>query len=168
MSRLKALIEQQPDLTLDEVICAMRKHKVPSSRTAVWRFFQRHKITFKKSPNLFAPAYAREGRGASFNPLCTCMRACARGAVRSSLRSRRSRRRRFAGAVAPCEQPHHEAGHTTAPDHIRFPLASTGVFHTRLTHLNIANICAKSRTASQKIIPLLSAQAEFFRRLNSP
>jgi hypothetical protein len=100
MSRLKALIEQQPDLTLDEVICAMRKHKVPSSRTAVWRFFQRHKITFKKSPNLFAPAYAREGRGASFNPLCTCMRACARGAVRSSLRSRRSRRRRFAGAVA--------------------------------------------------------------------
>jgi hypothetical protein len=69
---------------------------------------------------------------------------------------------------APCEQPHHEAGHTTAPDHIRFPLASTGVFHTRLTHLNIANICAKSRTASQKIIPLLSAQAEFFRRLNSP
>ncbi len=36
-------------MTLDEVVCAMRKHKIRDSRTAVWRFFQRHKITFKKS-----------------------------------------------------------------------------------------------------------------------
>jgi transposase len=43
---LLALIEDEPDLTLDEVLSAMRKHKVPGSRTAVWRFFQRHKITF--------------------------------------------------------------------------------------------------------------------------
>jgi hypothetical protein len=35
-------------LTLDEVVCAMRKRKLSGSRTAVWRFFQRHKITFKK------------------------------------------------------------------------------------------------------------------------
>jgi hypothetical protein len=27
----------------------MRQHKIAGSRTAVWRFFQRHKITFKKS-----------------------------------------------------------------------------------------------------------------------
>ncbi|HYV74541.1 MAG TPA: hypothetical protein VFB24_09815 [Candidatus Binatia bacterium] len=46
---LLALIEVEPDLTLDEVLCAMRKHKVPGSRTAVWRFFQRYKIAFKKS-----------------------------------------------------------------------------------------------------------------------
>ena len=46
---LLALIEEQPDLTLDEVVSAMRRHQVPGSRTAVWRFFQRHKITFKKS-----------------------------------------------------------------------------------------------------------------------
>jgi transposase len=46
---LLALVEEQPDLTLDEVICAMHRHKIPGSRTAVWRFFQRHKITFKKS-----------------------------------------------------------------------------------------------------------------------
>lgn len=45
---LLALIEEQQDLTLDEVVSAMRKHKIPGSRTAVWRFFQRHKITFKK------------------------------------------------------------------------------------------------------------------------
>src|SRR5580700_9863501 len=46
---LLALIEVEPDLTLDEVICAMRENKIPGSRTAVWRFFQRHKITFKKT-----------------------------------------------------------------------------------------------------------------------
>jgi hypothetical protein len=33
---LMALIEDEPDLTLDEVLSAMRKHKVPGSRTAVW------------------------------------------------------------------------------------------------------------------------------------
>ena len=54
---LLALIEEQADLTLDEVICAMRKHRIAGSRTAVWRFFQRHKITFKKKP-------ARGGAGA--------------------------------------------------------------------------------------------------------
>ena len=54
---LLALIDEQPDLTLDEVVSAMRRHKVPGSRTAVWRFFQRHKITFKKSA-------ARGGAGA--------------------------------------------------------------------------------------------------------
>src|SRR5574337_890534 len=54
---LLALIDGQPDLTLDEVVSAMRRHKVSGSRTAVWRFFQRHKITFKKSA-------ARGGAGA--------------------------------------------------------------------------------------------------------
>lgn len=54
---LLGLIEERPDLTLDEVVLAMRKHKVSGSRTAVWRFFQRHKITFKKKP-------ARGGAGA--------------------------------------------------------------------------------------------------------
>ena len=33
---------EQPDLTLDEVVLAMRKHKIPGGRTAVWRFFKRH------------------------------------------------------------------------------------------------------------------------------
>ena len=43
------VIEQQPDLTLDEVILAMRKHKIPGSRTAVWRFFRRTRSRSKKS-----------------------------------------------------------------------------------------------------------------------
>jgi transposase len=46
---LLALVEAQPDLTLDEVVAIMRRNRVPGSRTAVWRFFQRHQITFKKS-----------------------------------------------------------------------------------------------------------------------
>jgi transposase len=54
---LLAVLDEQPDLTLDEVIAVMRRNKVPGSRTAVWRFFQRHKITFKKSS-------ARGGTGA--------------------------------------------------------------------------------------------------------
>ena len=54
---LLALIELEPDLTLDEVVGVMRELKIPGSRTAVWRFFQRHKITFKKKP-------ARGGAGA--------------------------------------------------------------------------------------------------------
>jgi transposase len=54
---LLALIEVEPDLTLDEIVWAMRKQEIPGSRTAVWRFFHRRKITFKKKP-------ARGGAGA--------------------------------------------------------------------------------------------------------
>jgi transposase len=59
---LLALIEAQPDLTLDEVVSTMHKRRIAGSRTAIWRFFQRHKITFKKKP---ARGGARaRGRGA--------------------------------------------------------------------------------------------------------
>jgi hypothetical protein len=58
---LLALIEERPDLTLDEAICAMRKCKIRGSRTAVWRFFQRHKITFKKSPACGGAGTGRRG-----------------------------------------------------------------------------------------------------------
>jgi transposase len=60
---LLALIDKHPDLTLDEVICAMRKCEIPGSRTAVWRFFQRHKITFKKSPARGGAGARRRGAG---------------------------------------------------------------------------------------------------------
>ena len=56
------LLALEPDLTLDEVVCAMHKHKIPGSRTAVWRFFQRHKITFKKK--LVRGRAAARGRSA--------------------------------------------------------------------------------------------------------
>jgi transposase len=54
---LLGLIDAQPDLTLDEVVSAMRKRRIAGSRTAVWRFFQRHKISFIKKR-------ARGGAGA--------------------------------------------------------------------------------------------------------
>jgi transposase len=62
---LLALVGDQPDLTLDEVVCAMRKHKIPGSRTAVWRFFDRHKITFKKKPARGGAGARGRGAGAS-------------------------------------------------------------------------------------------------------
>jgi transposase len=61
---LLGLIDKQPDLTLDEVVFAMRKHKIPGSRTAVWRFFQRHKITFKKKPACGGAGARGRGAGA--------------------------------------------------------------------------------------------------------
>lgn len=54
---LLGLIADQPDLTLNEVVSAMRKRRIRGSRTAVWRFFERHRITFKKK-------LARGGAGA--------------------------------------------------------------------------------------------------------
>lgn len=62
---LLALIEEQPDLTLDEVVSTMRKHKILGSRTAVWRFFQRHKITFKKKPTRGGAGAPGRGAGTS-------------------------------------------------------------------------------------------------------
>ncbi|SRR6266516_3164770 len=47
---LLALVAKQPDLTLDEVVAAMHKRGIPGSRTAVWRFFERHNVTVKKKP----------------------------------------------------------------------------------------------------------------------
>src|SRR5580693_6769267 len=38
---LLVLVAEQPDLTLDEIVAAMRKRQIPGSRTAVWRFFAR-------------------------------------------------------------------------------------------------------------------------------
>ena len=45
---LLALIAKQPDLTLDEIVAVKRKQGISGSRSAVWRLFNRHKISFKK------------------------------------------------------------------------------------------------------------------------
>jgi hypothetical protein len=46
---LSAVISKQSDLTLDEVVAAMRKQRIAGSRSAVWRFFERHNISFIKT-----------------------------------------------------------------------------------------------------------------------
>jgi transposase len=43
------LIVDQPDLTLDEIVAAMHKRRIAGSRSAVWRFFARRNISFKKN-----------------------------------------------------------------------------------------------------------------------
>jgi transposase len=60
---LLGLIEKQSDLTLDEVVAVVRKHKIPGSRTAIWRFFRRHKISFKKKPARGGAGARRRGAG---------------------------------------------------------------------------------------------------------
>jgi len=71
---LLALIAAKPDLTLDEVAAAMRKRRIAGSRSAVWRFFTRHGISFKKKAcarrNSSAPTWpARVGTGCE-NRVC--------------------------------------------------------------------------------------------------
>jgi transposase len=46
--RIFALIGEQPDLTLNEIVCALRKRRSQTSRSALSRFFARHDITVKK------------------------------------------------------------------------------------------------------------------------
>lgn len=64
--QLLELVAEHPDLTLDEIVAAMHKRKIAGSRTAVWRFFQRHKITLKKKSMVATerdrPDVARERR----------------------------------------------------------------------------------------------------------
>lgn len=66
---LLRLVAEQPDVTLDEVVAAMRKRRIRGSRTAVWRFYARHTISFKKKPAR-SRAEARR-RGASTPALDT-------------------------------------------------------------------------------------------------
>jgi transposase len=59
---LLAMVTEQPDLTLDEIVAAMRKRRIPGSRTAVWRFFARHDFTVKKKePARCGTTTARRG-----------------------------------------------------------------------------------------------------------
>jgi transposase len=47
---LLGLIATQPDLTLEEVRGLLAGQSILASRTAIWRFFDRHGISFKKNP----------------------------------------------------------------------------------------------------------------------
>jgi transposase len=49
-SEILAMIAEHPDLTLVETVAELRKRQIRTSRSALWRFFDRHNITFKKKP----------------------------------------------------------------------------------------------------------------------
>jgi transposase len=64
-----ALVEEQRDRTLDEIVAAMHERRIPGSRTALFRFLERHGITFKKSPaRQRAGAYGRDPRPQALDP----------------------------------------------------------------------------------------------------
>lgn len=47
-SQILALIREQPDLTLNEIVSVLHRRRIPGSRSALSRFFARHGFTFKK------------------------------------------------------------------------------------------------------------------------
>jgi transposase len=55
------LVAAKPDLTLNEIVAAMRRRKIAGSRSAVWRLFARRNISFKK--NSVRGRAAARGRG---------------------------------------------------------------------------------------------------------
>src|ERR1700752_1020501 len=67
--RIVALIGEQRDLTLDELVSILRKRRIPASRSALSRFFARHGITFKKkSAGRGAQGRRRGSRASALDP----------------------------------------------------------------------------------------------------
>ena len=56
-----ALIGEQPDLTLVETVTELRKRRIKTSRSSLWRFLDRHNITLKKKPASCRTAASRCG-----------------------------------------------------------------------------------------------------------
>jgi transposase len=49
-TEILALVAAQPDLTLVETVAVLRKRRIKTSRSSLWRFLDRHNITLKKKP----------------------------------------------------------------------------------------------------------------------
>jgi len=63
-AEILAVIEEQADLTLEETLAALRKHRIRTSRSSLWRFLDRHNITLKKKPASCRTAASRCGSSA--------------------------------------------------------------------------------------------------------
>jgi len=59
------LVAEQPDLTLMETVAELRKRRIRTSRSSLWRFLARHGITLKKKPAGRGTRAGRRGPGAS-------------------------------------------------------------------------------------------------------
>src|SRR6202011_6398570 len=62
--RILALVCEHPDLILDEMVLALRKRRIPASRSALSRFFARHDVTVKKKSAGGGAEASRRGSGA--------------------------------------------------------------------------------------------------------
>ena len=60
---LLALVGEQPDLTLAEIRDRLQARAVPAGITSVWRFFDRHGVSFKKNPARRRARSPRRGGG---------------------------------------------------------------------------------------------------------
>jgi transposase len=60
-AQILTLIAEQPDLTLVETVTELRKRRIRTSRSSLWRFLDRHGITLKKKPASRGAAASRRG-----------------------------------------------------------------------------------------------------------
>jgi|ERR1700674_1264695 transposase len=63
-ARVLALIAEQPDRTLVETVAELRRRRIRTSRSSLWRFLDRHGITLKKKPTSCGTAASRCGPSA--------------------------------------------------------------------------------------------------------
>jgi len=62
-AEILSLVAERPDLTLLETVAELRKRRIKTSRSSLWRFLDRHDITLKKKPA--SGRTGTSGRGAS-------------------------------------------------------------------------------------------------------
>ena len=63
-AQILALVAEQPDLTLVETVAELRRRRIRTSRSSLWRFLDRHGITLKKKPASRRTAASRCGPSA--------------------------------------------------------------------------------------------------------
>jgi transposase len=59
--RVLTVIAEHPDLTLVETVAQLGKRRIRTSRSALWRFLERHDITFKKKSAGLGATAGRRG-----------------------------------------------------------------------------------------------------------
>src|SRR5579871_6117689 len=64
-AQVLALIAEQPDLTLVEAVAELRRRRIKTSRSSLWRFLDRHDITLKKKPASGRTTASRRGPSAA-------------------------------------------------------------------------------------------------------
>lgn len=78
-----ALIAEQTDLTLVETVAELRKRRIKTSRSSLWRFLGRHNITLKKKPASGRTAADRCGASApTLDSRARHARSCPAGVYR--------------------------------------------------------------------------------------
>ena len=60
-AKVLALIAEKPELTLVERVAELRKRRIKTSRSSLWRFLDRHNITSKKKPASRRTGASRRG-----------------------------------------------------------------------------------------------------------